>query len=440
MDPNTRLMTMGAAGSGSSAVNFAGILSDSSFSLFKPVSTVDSENNFYIAFSDNQTPANRARVVKYSSLATLAWQVEIAQPNGYGVQIFDIVLDSNKDIILAVGLYTSFNFSYTPQLIKLNNSGSLLWSNGFSTPGDYRDSSFTGVTVDSSNNIYTVTQDSVRRGLYIFNSSGVLQSQSSITSSSGDAFYPLRIKCRGSDLYLYGTGVASSSGTGQGGFGVARFNTSGSFISATSSEVSGSSLSPNSGNITVDSSGNAYVLAQASSNYPYVLKYNSNLGIFWKRILYTNGSIPNSRFGIGVNGTGNNIYVSSHADNGNIRVIQNIDSSGSLVWERSISGGGSSMYAATISVANTGDIMAAQERYSNSISRYDIVSYLIPPDGSKTGTYLGTTYASASYSISTAYTSDYNLNLSLTPSSLSVVSFPINVSASSLTSSIVNLT
>jgi hypothetical protein len=438
MDPNTRLMTMGAAGSGSSVVNFAGILSDSSFSVFKPVSTVDSENNFYIAFSDNRTPANRARVVKYSSLATLVWQVEIAQPNGYGVQIFDIVLDSNKDIILAVGLYTSFNFSYSSQLIKLNNSGSLLWSNGFSAPGSYRDSSFTGVTVDSSNNIYTVTQDYQRRGLYIFNSSGVLQSQSSITSSSGDAFYPLRIKCRGSDLYLYGQGAASS--TGRGGFGVARFNTSGSFISAVSSEVSGSNLSPNSGDITVDSSGNAYVLGQASSNYPYVLKYNSSLGISWKRILYTNGTIPNSRFGIGVNGTGNNIYVSSHADTGNIRVIQNIDSSGSLVWERSISGGGNSMYAATISVANTGDIMAAQERYSNSISRYDIVSYLIPPDGSKTGTYLGTTYSSASYSISTASTSDYNLNLSLTPSSLSVSSFPINVSASSLTSSIVNLT
>ena len=433
MDPNSRAVAMGAAGSGSSAVNFAAILDGSTFSIFNPVSAVDSDNNFYIAFTNSQTP-RRAYLAKYSSLATLVWQREITDPGGRGVIPYDITIDSNKDIIIATGLYNQYAFLYTSQLIKLNSSGTLLWSNGFTFGGSNRDYSFYGVTVDSSNNIYAVIAESNTRALCTFNSSGVLQSQHSITSPSGHVFRPYKIKCYGSNLYLYGQGVISSLG----GLAIARFTTSGSFGSAISSETSGSNLYAPPGNLTVDSSGNVYVIAQVSGGYPYLFKYTSGLSLSWKIALITYAS-NNSSLGIAVNGTGNNVYVSSDGPSSTSRVIQNINSSGSLVWSRAISGSSVSSTAGTVSVANTGDVMVTQSPYNSSISRYNIVSYLIPPDGSKTGTYLGTTYSSPSYGTSGAGTSDYSLNLALTTSSFSVLSFPINVSASSLTSSIATL-
>jgi hypothetical protein len=432
MDPNTRLMTMGAAGSGSSAVNFAATMEGSTFSVggSSTSSAYDSTGDFYVASRSSPGGGLRTIIAKYSLLGILVWQIQLSV-SSIDVNMEEIAIDSNKDIILVGNIFNPFSFTTTGVICKLNSSGNLLWSNNYQF-------GLTGVTTDSSNNIYVV---GANRVLLTYSSGGTLQTQLAIRSPSfpsGDSFSPEKIKCLGSTLYISGLGTPGGSGTS--GLGITKFTTGGSFISGNAYVYASSNATAT--NLTVDSSGNAYVKGLIASYGSAVVKYSSSNTLSWMYQLTSGGAGFFGGRGISIDQAGQNIYCFSNDGNYKKSAVQQIDvtsGSPSLVWSRSIGTASDAFWSGhTVSVANTGDVLVAQ---AGSIGSYTkLLSYLLPSNGSKTGTYLSTIYASDSYPIFSISPSAYSLSLTTVSVSNSTFGSTPGASTSSLISTIVNLT
>ena len=268
---------------------------------------------------------------------------------------------------------------------KYDSSGSVQWQRQLSNSGS--NDLIYGVATDSSGNVYAAGNIfSTGRGLIVkYDSSGNLQWQleaQNTTSGGGTTFYGISVDSS-ANVYVVGENGGSVSGTP---ILVIKLDSSGT--------VQWKRRFYNSDNsrgyaVTTDSSGNVYVCARNEDSsvgrtVMWVLKLNSSGILQWSFSLTSNNAGGDEAKGIGVDSSGN-VYISGFARQGSpfyttFQVIKCESTFATLQWQREITLPTNNVEATCIAISPTGVPYAA--------GRSSVPFYAkLPANGSGTGSY-----------------------------------------------------
>jgi len=302
---------------------------------------IDSSDNVYAVGDANSD----AIIAKYNSSGTSQFFKSLSS---LGLEVLSSAyIDSGNNLIVAG------NTSGVALIAKYNSSGEVQWQRTL-TPGS-GNSSFNGVSGDSSDNYIAVGDDLTNGGALIakYNSSGVLQWQRKLGSSDQEA-----LAC------------------------------------------------------VVDSSGNSYIagvaeLAPGSSD-ALVFKYNSSGVLQWQKTLTDSGQL-NLATGIALDSV-NNIYVSGSRDRpvpvGIQATMSKYSNAGVLLFQRSLDFDASfdaDDQSFGISIDSRQNVLWCGEAQNNAVSNFfNTFVAKLPRDGSLTGTYGPATYAVSTMTSSTS--------------------------------------
>jgi hypothetical protein len=205
-----------------------------------------------------------------------------------------------------------------------------------------------------------------------FNSSNVLQWSASIDYGSADAFYKVAVDSSGNAI---GTGYRYNTGTTLYDAIVAKVNTSG--VHQWSYYMSGGGSGYSNSDVAVDSSGNIYLWGvRYSSAYAVstavITKLNSAGSVQWVQgFSVSNGSGGGG--GIKVDSSGN-IYVSGTWNSPARTFVAKLDSSGAIIWQRSLSGT-AAVNPGGISVDSSGNVYTVAYTTDSSVGKGVLVKY-----------------------------------------------------------------
>ena len=367
--------------------------------------SVKSNGDVYGVLSTNSEGAGGydAVVVKYNSSGVLQWQRRIG---GSSNEFFQGMAIDGSGNIYAVGSTASYASSTSAYIVKYNSSGAVQWQRTlYSTSTiDLRK-----VAVDSSSsNIYAVgftsALSSGGNDVFIckYSVSGVLQWQRRLGGTNNDD---------GSGIALDGSDnvyIQYQHSSGQGGYdlGIAKYNSSG--VIQWQRSLGGTSNESGAG-LAIDSSDNIYIpamtVSEGQGSYDAgVAKYNSSGAIQWQRIIGGTGSDNVSDLATDSSG---NVYVlgttlSAGAGSQDTLIVK-YNSSGVVQWQRSF-GTSSYEYAGGIAVDGSDNLYFGGR--SNVTGNYDSFIVKVPSDGSLTGTYGNFVYASTSLTAATSTLTD----------------------------------
>lgn len=367
---------------------------------------VHTNGDIYTTFQSASQTAGQQDIylVKYNSTGTLQWQRSIGGatldvPNG-------IALDSsgNPHIISrsnSTGTAGADDF----YIVKYDTTGALTWQRmigGISNDDGY------GIAVDSSGNVYvtgdigTVTggAGSSDTGLIKYNSAGTIQFQVSIGGTGYDSGRGVDFDSSG-NVYL---GAFEVSTTGNNNFLIVKYNTSGVLQWQ---RIIGGSFDDVCLGIKIDVNNNIYSFGYSSSatggvtNDMLIFKHDTSGNLIWqKHISYNPGVNGDVAAGLGVDGLGN-IYISGHSTaapqgGANDLFIIKLNSSGSLIWERTFGGTGQDYTSGNLVYFN-GFFYISGIQTSSGLGAVggagDALLIKFLDDGSGTGTYGGLVYA-----------------------------------------------
>ena len=351
--------------------------------------TVDSSGNIYVTgFTlgglDNNTNSGSKDLflVKYNSSGVKQWTKQLgtsASDEGRGVTV-----DSSDNIYVTGstrgGLDNNTNMSGTSWdffLVKYNSSGVKQWTKQFGTPG----SDFgTGVTVDSSDNLYVTGKtnggmdtntNSGNYDIFLvkYNSSGVKQWTRQLGTSSADSAEGVTVDSS-DNIYVMGNtegGLDNNTNSGGWDFFLVKYNSSGT---KQWNQQLGTSSNDSGKGVTVDSSNNIYVTGVTSEALDgnthfgsldiFLVKYNSSGEKQWTQQL---GGTSGNDEGKGVTvDSSNNIYVTGYTTKGldgntsygnhDIFLVK-YNSSGVKQWTKPLgSSGGDYGYGVTVDSSN----------------------------------------------------------------------------------------
>jgi hypothetical protein len=301
---------------------------DSQFSAV----AVDSSGNVYAAGSQSGTgtynygngvtaagkySGGNVLLVKYDSDGTAQWARTVNAGSNHSV-FHAVAVDSSGNVYAAggqmgMGTYNYgnnitaqgfYSYSYHVLLVKYNSSGTAQWARSVDTgsTGDYNQSSFYAVAVDSSGNVYAAgshegtgsynygngvtasgTYSSDPSGpdnviLVKYNSSGTAQWARSVSAGNGrSTFYAMTVdsfgnvyaagRQSGTSTYNYGDGVTATGTQSEENVILTKYNSSGAAQWART-------LSAGNGSarflaVTVDSFGNTYAAGYQSGTVSY---------------------------------------------------------------------------------------------------------------------------------------------------------------------------
>lgn len=388
--------------------------------------TMDSSGNLYtVGAIYNATYSNTDLLVcKYGISGALLWQRALSRANGRQVQGYGIHTDGTY--LYIGGLDDSAFSSFNEMLSAVYDvSGTLIWKQSL-----YGASYTVGQAAsnDSSGNLYAIGysfQSSTGFDMITakYNSAGLLQWQRILASSGAAAEYGYSIAIDSSSNVIVG---------GQGYSGVsaavlAKYNSSGTLqwqraiyqnVGYYTTVIQG---------VAVDASNNIYATGywyDTQSVPPYnpikyrrfTVKYDSSGTLQWQRELSGTGN--ELGYAVAVDSSGNVYTLGSSASTSPVTtVILKYNSSGTLQWQRSISNsfpssshGGIACYGASygFTTAGTGVLLSGR----------------LPSDGTKTGSYSvgGTIYDYAASSLTDAAGSMTSTTSSFTDSAFGYTS------------------
>jgi hypothetical protein len=359
---------------------------------------VDGAGEVVFSYSDNSSPYYMA----YSTVNAAAsygvsarWTNSSGSPKGWSIR------KSGTSLYL-----TSFpnNSSSSSELVKMDAAGSKSWSRSLTLSG----TSGAEVDMDSSGNAYLVTKSGQTNTgnnkwtVAKYNSSGTIQWQKAL---QGDP------NCNGWSIATTSAGDVYTAGSQSGNTSplpfVFKLDTSGTkqwvrYIAVGNYAVR---------QILTDSSGNFYLLVNDGS-YSYVIKGDSSGNHVWTRKFSAGNG-----YDMTIDPSGN-IYVLAGGYTQYHYVVK-YNSSGTIQWQRSLTSSSGYLYGLTETTkiyANGDSIVFALQETGNA----DVVLFKLPSNGTLTGTYtLGSynyTWASSSLSETSAsftwfdFTAYYNAN------------------------------
>ena len=397
--------------------------------------TVDGSGNVYITGRTSSAGSGSydILIVKYNIDGVIQWQRTLG---GSSTDIgFGIAVDGSGNVYVHGYAYLPGSNNADFLTVKYNSSGTLQWQRRLSSTNAKHEFA-NGIAVDSSGNVYTVGQTNSTDSSYDmfmakYNTSGTLQWQRSLGGSSTETNPKITVDNSGN---FYVVGSTQSAGVGKSDLYIAKFNTS---ATMQWQRCLGLSESDYGYGVGVDDSGNVYVSGYTRSTSGIqgdilIAKYNASGAIQWQRTLASSSDVPDRSRDMTVDGSGN-VYITGHtttavsvpAD----MLIAKYNTSGTLQWQRTL-GSSTQDIGYGIAVDGSGNVYVGGQ-----VSGGKCLIAKLPADGSMTGTYGSLTYAPSSLISSTA--SLYARNPG---SSVSISIGQMTNSSSSLTSSASNLT
>lgn len=303
---------------------------------------VDSSGNIYIAGYNNN--GGYGYIAKLTPSFSIVWQV-----NYQGSGTFNRIKVASSGNVYATG----YNTGQVTVTVKYNSSGTLQWQRTIAAQAGYN-SIGNDLAIGSSEDIYVVgeTRDATRLVAYAikYNSSGTLQWQRTMYVAATAGGYAYGVDLDSSDnLYIQ---VYSSNS-----ISLLKMNSSGSAVTENRFVTTGGQ-----GKVAVDSSGNIYRVFRTGSNAAYFAKYNSSMVLQWQKTVTLLSSYLDPDIFINTSGE---IYFSSGYPGLGYTLIKT-DSSGSVLWQRSVSSPDSNIKA--IASDSSGNVYVAGYPGSGAVS------------------------------------------------------------------------
>ena len=358
---------------------------------------IDSSDNIIMVGSTTSDGAgnNDCLIAKYTSSGTLLWDKTLG---GSSVDIaYGVAVDSSDNIIM-VG-YVRLSVFSNPDLLvaKYNTSGTLLWAKAL---GGGPEDSAQGVSVDSSDNIivvgYTLSDGAGGPDFLIakYNTSGTLLWDKTLGGPGSEFAYGVDVDSSDNIVVV---GGGTSDGAGNYDFFIAKYNSSGTLL--WDKTLGGSSAEFGYG-VAVDSSDNIVVVGYtlsdgAGSNDFLIAKYNSSGTLLWDKTLGGTGS--DTANSVSIDSFDNIVVVGSTASDGagsNDFLVTKYNSSGTLLWDKTLGGTGSDT-ANSVSIDSFDNIVVVGSTASDGAGSNDCLIAKLPTDGSGDGTYGNLIYQDA---------------------------------------------
>ena len=378
---------------------------------------VDNSGNIYVAGRGTYNSggsANQLSVSKYNSSGVIQWQKTFSGSGNVSTGL-GLNIDSSGNVYVC-GLENVFPFL---QLItKWDNSGTFQWARNLTDTYKAPVDGAYGVAVDSSGNVYVCGYGLDSNGFIVqsiskWNTSGTLQWQRTLKdaqSSSNGTALGIYVDSSG-NVYISGYGAINSTGT-QTIISISKWNNSGTLQWQRTLTDPSSGPTAEGTSITLDSSGNIYVcgfgLDSSLYNVLSISKWDNSGTIQWQSSLRDTYSTPLTQgYGVSLDSSGN-VYACGTGKNSlgqSVMSISKWDNSGSILLQITITSTPSnSNQANAITVDTSGNMYVAGYIKNNAGNQVMSISKL-PTDGSRTGTYTGSTfgitYATSSWTAST---------------------------------------
>ena len=410
---------------------------------------VDSGNNVYVMGITNYVvnSSGSLQLAKYNSLGQIEWQRSLSSGRATGSG--DVAVDSSGNVY-AAATYTISSVDYWV-LAKYDTYGILAWQKQISFGSSSATSNpVFGITLDSSGNIY-VTGYSTG-----YNTGGYQHAITHKYDGNGTVIWQRRygdsVAANAISNYTYGVAVDSSGNVYVVGvisnnpynlytLITTKYNSSGT-IQWQRSLYGANSTSTRGYGIAVDSSSNVYVTGSYSTNTEKTMvfaKYDTNGTLQWQRSLGSQYSIRG--LGVAVDSSGDPYFCGYSFNSSGISNAQIVkyNSSGTIQWQRSLSGTGSSS-AASLAIDADGRVCICGETDRSGIPGFILAK--LPSDGSATGTYsvggFNYTYAATTFTSSANRTTGSPSYTSNT-ATRSITSSSLVDSVTTLTSSVTDI-
>jgi hypothetical protein len=354
-------------GAGSTGLGFIGLLGDASTASVGASIATDSSGNFYLDGRSVVSSLNAFQVVKYNSSVAIQYQKSLsASPSTSSASA--LAVDSSGNLF-AYGNYDDATTGPDTILAKYDSSGVLQWqkylrSGGAGFANDYSG----GVAVDSSGNVYTSAEiligSTAAFSATKFDSSGTLVWSRALNSTGNNEGATSIALDSSANVYVGGYSNVSTDTYLQ----LAKYSSAGTFSwqrrLGTTSALSGSY------GVAVDSSGNVYAAGYTTvsgSQRLLVTKYNTSGTFQWVRSL--GNSFTSTAFSIALDSS-SNVYVGGSAyDSGTgieAGLIAKYDTSGNLLWQRTLTRGTSTRLYGIAVDSTLGNIYITGQCYGSS--------------------------------------------------------------------------
>lgn len=351
---------------------------------------------------------DQAMLVKYTSTGDISWQRNIGSGSLNSEYINGVRVSSAGDIV-GVG-YTSTT-GYEPLIVKYNSSGTIQWQRtlGVNATNEYG----LDVDFDSSGNIYVVINSDTSGGNANFltakyDTNGTLLWQRLLGGSRNDIAYSVKVDGSGNIFSAGYTEVASA--TDDRPLIVKRDSTNAIQWQKYYSFPPPSTIQ----SIDVDGGGNiyaggAYKSAISAYSSAFIIKTDSTGASVWQRTLNSGAADEEDVILDIMVASDGYLYACGATRIGSQYngLVAKYDSSGSLIFQRTINGGLFSIVCDSVEVY--GGAMYLTMRAQSVVSGAPrCLLAKLPSNGTKTGVYAGVfpsdsiTYAASSLTASTA--------------------------------------
>lgn len=338
----------------------------------------DTSGNFYIVGRTNGVlPGdNDLEILKLSNKGGVLWQKRLGSPEGTERAQDVIVANGN---IFVVG-YSTETGQNNLLLIKYTSAGAVSWKKHIL----YKDTIGYSIATNDTTNLYCVgTIFETKHKLFLVK---ILQANSSIVWEYSYEIAGKSLIGQGSvcdslgNLYVVGTAI--DDGTNNENIFVAKFNSAG--VIQWQKLISGAN-NDNGNSVSVDSSNNIFIVGTTNShgtglNDTIIIKCDSSGNVLWQKTL--GGTGAENAVGVAVDSSGNSYLTGSTGDN---LLMAKYDTSGTLLWQNTLSGMGITI-GKSIVVNTAGSIVVASQTY-NQATAYNILVTKFPGDGTLLGTY-----------------------------------------------------